>query len=113
MKKPADYLKLTVINNADFTETVSSAEIDLIAYKNLIIMVKAGAKTDSPTMDVKFQIRDSNNNWYDHTTFTQITDASKAIKEISNLSARYGKIVCTYGGTGKLAATTVELQAKR
>lgn len=103
---------IIIINNASFTETVNSPDIDLSEYKNVLITYKTGTKTDTATMDVKLQVKNSKGVYIDHTSLTQITTASTGLKEIKDVLAKTGRVVCTFGGAGNYATTTVEVELK-
>lgn len=109
---PVDSGVATIIDNASFTETVEGADIDFSKYRHAILSIKTGTATTSPTLTVKIQIKDSNDNYIDHTTLTAISTATTVIEELFYLSAETIRVVCTFGGTGSFAATTVELTMK-
>lgn len=99
---------LTVVNNATFSATVTGPDMDLTDYSNILITVKTGTATTSPTLDVAFFVKDTNGNYIRHTSLTQITTATTGYEEVYGLAGRTGRIVCTYGGSGNFATTTVE-----
>ena len=102
---------VTVVNNATFSQTVTGADISMKEYNNFILTYKTGTATNSPTMDIVVQVKDSVGNYITHTSLTQVTTASSGYEEIFGLSADTIRVVCTYGGTGSFATTTVELTA--
>jgi hypothetical protein len=101
----------TTVNNATFSATVTGSDIDLSNYSNIIITYKTGADSDAATMDISFQIKDTAGNYITHTTIPQITTATTGYEEIFGLAHKTGRVVCTYGGSGNFATTTVELTA--
>lgn len=103
--------RVTIINNADFTATVTSADIDLEGYKTGTITIKAGTETGTVTLDAKLQVKDINGNYIDHTAATQVTGAGSSLKHITDINAKTGRVVVTFAGgaSEKYAATTVEL----
>ena len=114
-------LTTTVIDAADEFVPVSksivvnSADINVGEYGYGIILIKAGTETGVGTIDVKYQVKDSNGNYYDHTSATQVTAAGSSIKTISNLDGETGRIVVTIGGTSTgdgFAGVTVEFVCK-
>mgnify|MGYP007126155955 CR=1 FL=1 len=102
----------TIIDNATFSETIIGADIDFTKYQHAILTVKTGTATDSPTLTAALQVKDSNGNYITHTTLSPISTATTLIEEFYFLSAQTIRIVCTYGGSGNFATTTVELQMK-
>lgn len=110
--KLVDSAPVTVIDNASFSETVEGADIDFKKYRHALLSIKTGAATSNPTMTVKLQIKDSNNNYIDHTTLTAISTATSVIEEFFYLSAETIRVVCTHSGSGNFAETTVELTMK-
>lgn len=114
--KVGKFLVSKVINNATFSQTVTGAEIDITDYNNFIVTYKTGTKTSSPTLDIKLQIKDANDNWIDDADYvaTQITTATSGVAFKGYLEAvSTVRIVCTYGGTGNFAETSVIFQAKK
>lgn len=112
---------VTVIDNADEfvpaskSIVVNGADIDVGEYGYGIILIKAGAETGAGTIDVKYQVKDSNGNYYDHTSATQVTGAGSSIKTIANLDGETGRIVVTIGGGSEadgFAGVTVEFVVK-
>lgn len=101
----------TIINNATFSATVTGADMDLKEFSNLIITYKLGVESDAGTMDIVFQVKDSVGNYITHTSLAQITAAGSGYEEIYGLSADTGRVVCTFGGSGNFATTTVEVTA--
>ena len=104
-----------IINNATFNQTVTGADIDVSSYRDFVVTYKTGTATNSPTMVISLQNKDGNNNYIidsDYVSST-ITTATSGVGFKGFLEA-YGtiRIVCTYGGTGSFATTTVELQLK-
>ena len=94
---------------------VNSADINVGEYGYGIILIKAGTETGVATIDVKYQVKDSNGNYYDHTSATQVTAAGSSIKTISNLDGETGRIVVTIGGGSEgdgFAGVTVEFVCK-
>lgn len=110
--EPVQSAPITIIDNALFTETVTGADIDFKTYRHALLSIKTGTATDSPTMTVKLQIKDSNGNYIDHTTLSAINTATTVIEEFFYLSAETIRVICTYGGSGNFANTTVELRMK-
>lgn len=102
-----------VINNATFNTTVTGPDMDIGSFDKVGIYVTAGTKTLSPTLDITLQVKDPTTGHYTaHTTMTQITTAGDYMKEISQVAAETGRIVCTYGGTGNYANTYVTVALK-
>ena len=97
-------LTTTIIDNANElvpaskSIVVNSADINVGEYGYGIILIKAGTETGVATIDVKYQVKDSNGNYYDHTSATQVTAAGSSIKTIANLDGETGRIVVTIGG---------------
>lgn len=108
LRKP---LRSTTINNANFTATVTGADLDIAGYTQATIYIKAGTETGTCTLDAKLQVKDSNGNYIDHTAATQITAAGSSLTHITNINALIGRVVVTWsGGEGeKYAGTTVEI----
>lgn len=102
----------TTIDNATFSQTVTGEDIDFTGHQHAILTVKTGTATTSPTLSVALQVKDSNGNYITHTTLTTISTATTAIEEFYFLSAQTVRVVCTFGGSGNFATTTVELQMK-
>lgn len=102
---------VTVVNNATFSATVTSADIDIKEYDNLIITYKTGTRTGTATMDIKLQVKDSVGNYIDHTTLTQVASATSGYEEVFGLAHTTCRVVCTFGGTDNFATTTVEVTA--
>lgn len=103
--------RVTIINNADFTQTVTGSDINLEGYNKGTITIKTGTETGTVTLDAKLQVKDSNGNYIDHTAATQVTTESASLKNITDINALVGRVVVTWGGGAaeKFAATTVEL----
>lgn len=102
-----------VINNATFDADEESEDIHVQFDSKILVTVVAGTKTGSPTMDVKIQVKDSNDNYIDHTSFTQITAAGSALKELSNFAGKTIRVLADHGGSGSFANTTIEVQHKK
>ncbi|MBZ2167023.1 hypothetical protein [Methanobacterium spitsbergense] len=94
----------TIIDNDTFDETVESEDIDLSLVKKGIITIVTGTVTDTCTMDVSLQIKDSNNNYMDYLDFIAPVDTL----DYTSIP-KTGRIVCTKGGNGSIAGVTVEL----
>lgn len=112
---------ITVVDNtalvvpAEATSlVVESADINVAEYGYGIILIKAGTETGTATLDVKYQVKDSNGNYYDHTSATQVTAAGSSIKTIANLDGETGRIVVTLGDAAAdaFAGVTVEFVIK-
>ena len=100
---------------AGLSKVVTSADINVAEYGYGIILIKAGTETGTATLDVKYQVKDSNGNYYDHTSATQVTAAGSSIKTIANLDGETGRIVATIGGASLgdgFAGVTVEFVIK-
>ena len=94
---------------------VNSADIAVAEYGYGAILIKAGTETGTATIDVKYQIKGTDGNYYDHTSATQVTAAGTSIKTISNLDGETGRIVVTIGGSAEndgFAAVYVEFVVK-
>jgi hypothetical protein len=111
----------TIIDNeaetvpAGLSKVVTSADISVTEFGYGIILIKAGTETGTATLDVKYQVKDSNGNYYDHTSATQVTAAGSSIKTIANLDGETGRIVVTIGGASEndgFAGVTVEFVIK-
>jgi len=101
----------TLINNASFTTTVTGSDLNLSGVRNGIITVVLGAKTNSPTITVKLQVKDSNNNYIDYLTLPTMTNGSEsAYEEFYDLPFQTGRLVAVFGGSGSFAGVTVEMQ---
>jgi hypothetical protein len=96
------------------TYTVTGADIDVSEYGYGIILITAGLETATATLDVKYQVKDSNGNYYDHTSATQVTAAGSSIKTIANLDGQTGRIVVVLGDAENdaFAGVTVEFVVK-
>jgi hypothetical protein len=111
---------VTVVDNANLTTgagtsfVVTGDDLNVGEYGYGIILIKAGNETGTATLDVKYQVKDSNGNYYDHTSATQIVAAGSAIKTIANLDGEIGRIVVTLGdGAGEgYDGVTVEFVMK-
>jgi hypothetical protein len=100
---------IKIIDNATVSSTVVSPDIDMREFANMLITYAVTGISSTPTMDIVFQIKDSNGNYITHTVLQQITAISSGYEEIFDLAASTGRIVCTYGGSGNFATTTVEV----
>jgi hypothetical protein len=80
---------------------INGADIDVSEYGYGVIVIKAGNKTGTATLDVKYQVKDSLGNYYDHTSATQVTTAGSSIKTIDNLDGQIGRLVVTINGTSE------------
>jgi hypothetical protein len=100
---------VTIINNASFSATVTGDDIDLREWKNILLTYKTGTRSSTATLDIVFQVKDSAGNYITHTVLQQVTSATSGYEEIFDLAASTGRIVCTYGGSGNYATTTVEV----
>ena len=100
---------ITIINNATYSATVTGTDMDLREFNNLIITYKTGTRTGTATMDIAFQVKDSNGNYITHTSLLQVASASTGYEEVYGLAASTGRIVCTFGGSNNFATTTVEV----
>jgi hypothetical protein len=94
----------TIIDNDTFDETVESEDIDLSLVKKGVITIVTGTVTDTCTLNVKLQIKDSNNNYIDYLDFVAPVDTL----DYATIP-KTGRIVCTKTGNGSIAAVTVEL----
>lgn len=103
--------QVKIIDNANFTATVTGSDIDLEGFNKGTITIKTGTETGACTLDAKLQVKDSNGNYIDHTSATQVTSESTSLKNITDINALFGRVVVTWGGGvgDKYAATTVEL----
>lgn len=104
---------VTVIDNATFDQTVESEDIDFSKFQHAILTIKTGTATGSPTLTTSLQIKDSNGNYHTHTNLSPISTATTITpEEFFYLSAKDIRVVCTFGGSGSFATTTVELSMK-
>ena len=99
---------------AGTSQVITGDDLDLSEYGYGIILIHAGAETNTATLDVKYQVKDSNGNYYDHTSATQVTSAGNSIKTIANLDGQTGRIVVTLGDAAgdKFDHVTVEFVVK-
>jgi hypothetical protein len=100
---------------AGLSKVVNSADIDVGEYGYGAILIKAGTEVGAGTIDVKYQIKGTDGNYYDHTSATQVTAAGTSLKTISNLDGQTGRIVVTIGGGSEndgFAAVYVEFIIK-
>jgi hypothetical protein len=102
----------TVIDNATFSQTVESEDIDFSNHQHAILTVKTGTVTTTPILTVALKIKDSNGNYITHTTLTAIRNATTLIEEFFFLAAQTIQVVCTFEGSGSFASVTVELAMK-
>lgn len=99
-----------IIDDATFSTTVSSTDIDVSNVKNGLLTVSVGTMTTTPSLTAKIQVKDSNENYIDYLTLPVVTTSSTTtFDEFFNLAAKTIKVVCTYAGTGNFANVTVEL----
>jgi hypothetical protein len=103
--------RFKIIDNKDFTATVTGDDIYLRGFTRGTITIKTGTETGTVTLDAKLQVKDINGNYIDHTSATQVTTASTSLKNITDINAYMGRVVVTFTGgeNEKYAATTVEL----
>lgn len=104
----------TLATGAGSSYVVTGDDINVAEYGYGIILITAGTETNTATLDVKYQVKDSNGNYYDHTSATQVTAAGSSIKTIANLDGETGRIVVTLGDAAgdAFAHVTVEFVIK-
>jgi hypothetical protein len=101
----------TIIDDASFTETVTSSDIDMEGYRNAILTVVLGANSDAATMAVSVEVKDSNGNYITFDSLPVMSAGSEsAALSLYDLPDTV-RVVCTYGGTGNFAGVTVEYTA--
>jgi hypothetical protein len=83
---------------AGLSKVITGADINVSEYGYGVILIKAGAETGAATIDVVYQIKGTDGNYYTHTSATQVTAIGTSIKTISNLDGETGRIVVTVGG---------------
>ena len=112
---------VTVVDNIALTvpaeETsyvVTGADIDIADFATGMLLITAGSETATATLDVVFQVKDSNGNYYTHTSATQVTQAGSSVKAIAQLDGETGRVVVTLGDAAAdaFAGVTVELVLK-
>ena len=100
-----------IINDASFTETVTSSDIDMEGYRNAILTVVLGANSDAATMAVSVEVKDSNGNYITFDSLPVMSSGSEsAALSLYDLPDTV-RVVCTYGGSGNFAGVTVEFTA--
>lgn len=83
---------------AGLSKVTTGADISVSEYGYGVILIKAGVEVGTATIDVAYQIKGTDGNYYTHTSATQVTAAGTSIKTISNLDGETGRIVVTVGG---------------
>lgn len=103
----------TLIDDTIFTETVSGDDLDLSKIKHGLITVRTGAiSSGNPTMQVKLQVKDSNDNYVDFLVLPTVSTASTSLfDDFYFLPFQTGRLIASYGGTGGFNNVTVELQS--
>lgn len=104
-----------IIDAAAFTQTVTSEEIDFSEFSNFIVSYKTGALTDSPTMVIKLQFKTPNGDWIDDSDYVSstISTATQNVAFKGYMEAYSAiRIVCTFGGSGNFADTSVAIELK-
>ena len=91
---PQEPLTQTIISNGTFTETLNSEDIDFKKYNHVIITVKTGTPTGTPTMSVKLNIKDTQENKFLHTTLPTINSNTAILEEVFYLSAHTIQVEC-------------------
>lgn len=86
---------------AGLSIVVNSADFEVNEYGYGIIIMKVGIEVGTATMDVKYQVKGADGNYYDHTSATQVTGIGSSIKTIANLDGINGRIVVTIGGASE------------
>lgn len=101
----------TLIDNATFNANVTGDDIDFSEIRAGIITAVIGAVASTGTIQVKLQVKDSNDNYVDYLILATLSTSSTfTFEEFSNLPFKTGRIVAMYSGTGNIAGVTVELQ---
>ena len=100
---------------AGLSKVVTGSDIDVAEYGYGAIVCKAGTETGTATIDIKYQVKGLDGNYYDHTSATQVTAAGTYITKIAALDGQIGRIVVSVGGSSEndgYAAVYVEFIIK-
>jgi hypothetical protein len=105
-----------IINNANFTATVTSPSIANDGRTAWVLVSKVGAMTTTPTMTVTINASFDGVSWYLIDTQTVINSANAVQRTVYAVGSTKGpilepfiQVVATFGGSGSFANTTVAL----
>jgi hypothetical protein len=104
-----------VIDNATFNATITSADIDFSEYTNFNVTYKTGTVTTTPTMTLSFKFKGADGLYHADPDYPDVVVSTategiawKGMMEAYNIL----QIVCTFGGTGNFAGSSVALRMK-
>lgn len=105
-----------IIDNATITQTNTPADIDFSQYNNFVVTYNLGAGAGgTPTLTITLRFKDSNGNVIADADYaTSALAASSSGIAFKGYMESYGtiQVLCTLGGTGTFAASTVAIEMK-
>lgn len=105
-----------IIDNTTITATNTPSDIDFSQYNNFVVTYKLGAgEGGTPTLTITLRVKDSNDNVISDTDYaTSALAASSSGIAFKGYMESYGtiQVLCTLGGTGTFAASTVAIEMK-